>query len=399
MNLIDKYQNLTAADYEAIADPAWPTFETFCRHDHIPAHVYDEIDQMLDITEFDHPSFCMLPFYGIEYPAQTFCCLTPPGSDRDKVKSQILAGKRAEECSVCWHLEDQGLRSDRLIKNQSFDFFHNQSMHELYNQLAMNPATNLLCVKIDSDRTCNATCMTCDARSSTAWEQLTKSNRFFPIWNEQHQQIDLNYLECKSLMFRGGEPFLSKNNFVHLERLLAAGNYDCHVSFVTNGSIWPSPHQLDMLLQFKNLVISFSIDGVGKVFDYLRYPLKWEIVTDNLQRWQQLNIQLGISYTLSNLNIFYHERTCKWFDSNHLPYYINLVKSPKHFSINSLPKELKSAIRRSFGDADVRNIFRLHQKEDDEQFEIFKKNILWQDKLKKISIKEYLPELADLIQL
>lgn len=399
MNLIDKYQNLNAADYAAIADPSWPTFETFCRHDHIPTHIYDEIDQMLDLTEFDHPSFCILPFYGMEYPAQTFCCLTPPGSDRDKVKSQILAGKRAKECAVCWRLEDHGFRSDRLIKNQSFDYYHNQSMRELYDQFKINPATNILWVKIDSDRTCNATCTTCDAASSTAWERLAKTKRSFPIWNTQHQPTDLNYQELKSLMFRGGEPFLSKHNFTHLQRLLDAGNDDCHISFVTNGSIWPNAEQLDTLLKFKNLVISFSIDGIGKVFDYLRYPLKWDIVNRNLQHWQQLGIQLGVSYTLSNLNIFYHAQTCQWFNSNNLPFYINLVRSPRYFSVDSLPEDIKHAISQSLDDADIKNIFRPHQTEDDEQFKFFKQNILWQDSLKNISIKNYLPDLVKLLQL
>ena len=399
MNLTDKYRNLNAADYEAIADSTWPKFETFCQHDHIPAHVYEEIDQMLNLTEFDHPSFCILPFYGIEYPEQTFCCLTPPGSDRDKVKSQIMSGQRAKECAVCWQLEDQGLRSDRLIKNQSFDFHHNQSMHDLYNQLQMNPVTDLLCAKIDSDRTCNATCMTCGAGSSTAWEQLTKTERSFSIRNTWHQQPELNYRELKSLMFRGGEPFLSKNNFVHLERLLDAGNDFCHVSFVTNGSIWPNSQQLDALLKFKNLTISFSIDGVGKVFDYLRYPLRWDTVTDNLQHWQRLGIQLGVSYTLSNLNIFYHEQTCQWFKSINLPFLINRVRSPKHFSINSLPADIKYAIARRLHSTDIKNIFQPHQKDDDEQFETFKQNILWQDQLKAISIRQYLPEFADLIRL
>lgn len=392
----EKYSNLTKADYEAIADPSWPSFETFSNHESVPGHIYEEIDQMLDLETFDHPSFCILPFRGIEYPSGKFCCLVSPGTDREYIKTQILAGERAQECSACWRMEDLGQRSDRLIKNETFDFYHHMSVKDLLEQARSKPATQLNCVKFDSDNTCNATCVTCDPNSSSAWGNLLRTAEQPRIWNIKQQEFD--YAGCKTLMFRGGEPFLSKNNFAILERLLSLGNDSCVVSFVTNGSIWPSESQLATMLKFKNLVISFSIDGVGPVFEYLRYPLAWSTVADNLRKWKQLGVELGVSYTLSNINLLYHDQTRQWFHDQHVPFLINPVQSPEWFAMNSLSASIKQFIGNRIQDPAVRQMLREHDAMDDIRFDRFRQEIAKQDQLKKISIKDYLPEFSELIK-
>lgn len=355
-------------------------------------------DSVPNAAKFNHSSFCVLPFYGIEYPANTFCCLVPSTADRNKIKSKILAGERADECSACWRLEDLDVRSDRQIKNESFDYHTGRSMQELYNDLMNDPDPDFLCVKIDTNNTCNATCVTCNPFASTAWGKLM-SKSIIPIRSIEHSSLNLNYKDLKSIMFRGGEPLLSKHNFDILDNLHQSGNHSCMVSVVTNGSIWPTQKQLDTLMKFKNLIVSFSIDGVEDVFNYLRYPLQWSDVVANLRRWQNFGIQLGVSYTVSNLNVLYHDRTKQWFEGNQLEYLVNFVRSPKHFSIDSLPAGVKQTIKSILTDKTMANMFRPHLTEDDLQFARFCENIAYQDSLKNISIKNYLPDLAKLLQL
>ena len=394
MDLSEKYKNLTRSDYENISDLSWPTFDEFLQHQNVPDHVYHDIDQQLNLEHYVHPSFCILPFFGIEYPSKTFCCLTPSGSDREHVKQQMLDGIRPSECQKCWGLEDRGIRSDRMIKNDSFDFYHNKTVKELLTKHDIG----IVSYKIDTSSTCNATCVTCGPQLSSAWAALEvrddkKSN---PVWRINPSSLDIDYTTVKDMSFRGGEPLLSKENFLILQKLVDAGNTDCMISFVTNGSIRPNDQQTQLLKRFKNLVISLSIDGVGPVFEYLRYPLKWQDILDNIQWWRSLGVELGISYTVSNLNIFYHDQTCQWFKDIKIPFLINPVYDPPYFRPNALPWEIKETIRHRLDDDILKNLISAH---DDQEDHLFKQSLIEiqrQDTLKSISIKSYLPEFCDL---
>ena len=68
------YSYVTQLDYENVAGPDWPKFEQFQLNQSVPEWVYNEIDQMLGPPQvFSHPSFCVLPFYGWEYPINQAC--------------------------------------------------------------------------------------------------------------------------------------------------------------------------------------------------------------------------------------------------------------------------------------------------------------------------------------
>ncbi len=120
------YSYVTQLDYESVAGPDWPKFEQFQLNQSVPEWVYNEIDQMLGPPQiFSHPSFCVLPFYGWEYPINQECCLMPRGSNIQTVQSSMLSGIRPAACSKCWALEDAGLASDRQLKNESLSLlFH-----------------------------------------------------------------------------------------------------------------------------------------------------------------------------------------------------------------------------------------------------------------------------------
>ena len=55
--------------------------------------------------------------------------------------------------------------------------------------------------------------------------------------------------------------------------------------------------------KLKNLNICISIDGIGKQFEYIRYPLKWDTLLNNLKFFSALtgsgNFQMNSSETIS----------------------------------------------------------------------------------------------------
>ena len=384
-----------------MAGPDWPLFDCFQLHDNVPVSVYKEIDRMIRPVEgFSHPTFCVLPFYAMEYPNNTPCCLMSGVEPLKGIQQQMLSEQRPKSCNKCWNLEDAGLKSDRLIKNETLDYFSNIDLEQLItrSQIGKN---EIIHYKIDTSNTCNAACVTCGGGSSSTWNKLLQKNNLPAKKNWKilpDQTVDwINYSGAKSLSFRGGEPFLSDTNFYILEQLIEHNNTDCFVSFVTNGSFSLSRHQKEILSKFSNLNFCFSIDGIGPVFEYIRWPLKWADIETNISWCKTNNVKVSVSYTLSNMNLLYHATTTQWFDDHDINYLVNPVYSPSHFRPESLPAKIKQQLGQQH-DSDAIGQWLAHSPSDDQLFAKFQIEIAKQDRMKNISMRDYLPELAELLK-
>lgn len=388
---VDKYNFITESDYNSVSGPDWPSYSAFQQHDNVPDFVYNEIDAMLSPQKpFEHSAFCVLPFYGWEYPQNKSCCLLPDNHDLAKIKTDMLNDVRPESCTKCWNLEDRGYKSDRQLKNETLDFYFDKNIQDIF--VDCQQGNN--CIKhykIDTDNTCNAMCITCDGQFSSSWNKLLKANKQATKKNwkilPDSESLQIDYKTAGLINFRGGEPLLSKTNFHILEQLILAGNTECFVSFQTNGSITPTLKQEKILKEFKNLNFSFSIDGTGPVFEYLRYPLKWPDIEKNLAWCSKRNIMVSANYTVSNLNVFYHRQTTAWFENNKIPYAYNLVYNPAWFAPGVLPASVKSQIDFDF----------VQSSHNEALYAVFKEKIAQQDTWKGINMRDYLPELAELL--
>jgi len=395
------YSWVSRTDYESVAGPDWPNWKSFQAGQNVPGSVYREIDDMLSQdTEFKSKSFCVLPFYGREYPSNSVCCLLTPGASFDQIKKDMLSDIRTPACSTCWKLEDAGKLSDRLLKNKTLDYYADTSLSVLYDQ-CVKAENKIVLYKVDTSNTCNGTCVTCESNASTAWGQLESRNGVTPrkAWRiepaQTHDWIDFE--SATNILFRGGEPFLSDTNFYILEQLIAHKNTNCFVSFVTNASFNLTPRQIEILDQFPKKNFCFSIDGVGPVFEYMRFPLKWDKMLSNLAFCREKNIDVSVSYTVSNVNLLYHDQTVNWFQEQNLPYITNLVTYPKYFSAFNWPRNLVPAVLDQIRDPSLVQMITTHTQHSDQLFNVAKKELAKQDQWKNIKIGDYLPKLADLL--
>jgi hypothetical protein len=337
--------------------------------------------------------FCVLPFFGAEYTPlglQSACCLLPKNTDIAKIRQLMLAGQRPHECNKCWILENQGLTSDRQLKNSSFDFYADRDI-SLIEQDCKEGKYSQQIIKIYTSNLCNSTCFSCNPQYSTAWAAIKN----IPIHLNKMSQADIPehvYHNMTMLSFVGGEPFYEKENFKILERLIEYNKTDCFISIVTNGSTSLSNIQQDILSKFKNLNITISIDGIGPVFEYLRFPLKWGDLLNNLNTFKNITNNISVSYTISNLNAIYYAETIQWFNDNHLNYNYNLVTNPDYLNINVLPESVKKLY------SEIQPLLSDHPANYNDLFEKLKQEIASQDKLKNISITDYLPLFYSLIQ-
>jgi sulfatase maturation enzyme AslB (radical SAM superfamily) len=162
---------------------------------------------------------------------------------------------------------------------------------------------------------------------------------------------------------------------------------------ITNGSIQLSTQQINLLKNFTDLNICISIDGVGPVFEYMRWPGKWNNLLENIKQYKTIAKNISISYTISSLNAMYYNETVDWFQQNNLTYNHNVVSSPEWLSLENMPNILKQHLNQQD------NFIKMYCKPNgiEVDLEVLTQNIIKQDHAKKINIKDYMPELAAVI--
>lgn len=296
-------------------------------------------------------TFCVAPWYALEqgYDGhQTACCLLPADVDIQKVRQSMLDGQQPEECQACWRLEAAGHTSDRQRRNQELDVYWDVDISEIERQVRHGDYTVRM-LKLFSSNLCNSTCATCGPAFSSSWQSLTARHdpKFVirPYTRVDIDQINCDLTELRTLSLLGGEPLYESNNFRLLERLVELGNTDLFVSIVTNGSVQLNNDQKKILSLFPRLNICLSIDGVGEVFEYIRAPLQWSQLLDNLKFFRTITGNISASYTISNLNILYHLDNVRWFQDNQIPYNYNPVRWPEHFAPEVVTRVLREHLK------------------------------------------------------
>ena len=338
-------------------------------------------------------TFCSKIFYHkeIDFSETTIpCCLIRPRSaDIDKMRTQLLNGERPIECKTCWDLEDKSIESDRQIKNKSLDFYLDRDIEKIEED-CKNENYSTKTVKIAISNLCNATCVNCNSGLSSAWATLRKEKTFTIVDQTKIDSIDWGGLVM--LSFVGGEPLIDKKVFATLEKMIELGNTDCFIDMVTNGSVELTTKQIETLNKFNNVQMVLSIDGIEKRFEYMRYPLKWNKLLDNIDLFKELGFSLAISYTVSNVNAMYYNETIDWFNKQGIPHNTNPVTEPLYFSPQCLPVEVKKKIDVPFINSEN------HITAHDEQFIKACEELREQDQLKEIDIADYLPEFNEVME-
>jgi organic radical activating enzyme len=352
-------------------------------------------------------TFCVLPWVGREINwnfKETHCCLLPKIYDINQIKSDLLAGIKTPACEKCWKLEEHGLKSDRQVKNSALDYYWDRDLESIKIDAIEGKLNRILMLKLLTSYTCNATCVSCNSNSSSAWAQL--NHQIDPsVPRGKYQFVDLDkiktkvdFKELKMLSLIGGEPLYEKKNFELLEHLVDIGNNAVFLSMVTNGSVKLTDRQKTVLSKFKNINFSISVDGTESVFEYLRFPLKWSDLTCNLDFFKEITDNISSNYTLSNLNVLYHNQTVEWFNKNNIVYSVNPIYIPSWLQPRALPTSVKQVLKQELNPVDYNTfIGPIHTDQDQQNFQTMLEQIKIQDTAKKIKMSEYLPKLHNLL--
>ena len=158
---------------------------------------------------------------------------------------------------------------------------------------------------------CNLACVTCGPDASTRWQR----EMGIPILPGNPREIDPATVDrikqMTGIVVGGGEPVLNFST----ETLLSVVNPDQLVSVHFNGTVLPKQSFLDKSSRIHNIRYVFSIDGVGKRFEYLRWPAEWDQVVENvlwLAAHAPDNVEFGLNITISQLNRYYQDEIVEW---------------------------------------------------------------------------------------
>jgi len=346
--------------------------------------------------------YCVLPFYSIENEFENpnkniYCCRLPSETNIEQIRSSMAKKERSDSCSTCWKLEDQGLKSERQIHNKTLDYLLDLNLETIEANSIKN-GFNPLIIKLATSNLCNGKCVTCNSKFSSAWAALENKSIHY-------KGIDLNLLDNKinwsnivSLSFVGGEPLLEKRNFQILEKLVDHKNTNCFISIVTNGSIDLTEAQINLMSKFSKLNICLSIDGIGLSFEYMRFPCSWEKLLKNIKSFRNLTNNLSVSCMISNLNIFYYKDLIEFFNDYKLDYLCKQINYPDFFAPGNLPLRAQKLIKAKNKEyiQEVSSFLQIGTY-NEKLFSKLKSEILRQDNLKGIKIKDYMPEVSNLL--
>ena len=234
------------------------------------------------------------------------------------IKEQFSENKWPKECIRCQEIENAGETSVRQ---------HSINAHEKY--ILENHdyifVTGLL------DNVCNAACVMCSNKASTLIGKLT--NDLFLVDNKKlFESIPIE----KILVFEitGGEPSASKLYKETLSRLTEKTKY---VRINTNGKKFIP--EIERLLQRGiNVTITLSIDGVENVFNYIRWPIRWEEFNKTVKEYKNLaqrydNLKLNFWTTVNALNVNDMDNIKKYSIDIDIPMSYALLHSPSCLNI------------------------------------------------------------------
>lgn len=344
--------------------------------------------------------FCALPFIAIDKKQQRYrpCCHYrddhwPQFQSIDhywnspelaELRRDFVAGRENPGCEYCWTQESLGITSLR------------QSLKSERTADAENP--KLKQIKLVTSKTCNLACMMCFDTVSSGYENLWQGHTFPVI--SQHVPNNMTYdweidrlirEDDGSLEFievLGGEPLFNKDFLDLAQHLVDTGKSQNLTLFISTNCTLLTEKIRTLFRQFRKTVFMISIDGIGPVNEYQRWPSRWAEVERNLTIFAD-NFDVSIHPTVTAVNIARMHEVHEYCEARNLMILnTSIVKGWEILHPRNLPDEIKARVDSRFhgliggsGDPDTLGNF-----------------IKSWDQRRSINIVDYMPEWQDLIK-
>lgn len=303
------------------------------------------------------------------------------------VRKKMLNGEIPNSCTKCFKEEAAGHRSKRNWETEYWEQRIDVDQLLAETQADGSVPPKLYYVDLRLGTKCNLKCIMCSPHDSSFW--VSDWNKLFPqIQNESLKEImrwdnkgrvnDASYdwyrdntsfwdqlLEqipnMQQLYFAGGESTIIKEHYDLLKECIARGEAH-HIELRYNSNAVDIPHELfELWKPFKRVRFHFSLDSIGEMNHYIRYPTNWEHIKQQLHRMDKTdsNVEITIACAVQALNIYYLPDFIEWkikenFKKiNPWPLGASLINfhfvyHPAHLNVKVLPLWFKEKVRQKY---------------------------------------------------
>ena len=276
--------------------------------------------------------------------------------DLVEIRQKMLAGERVAGCSQCYQHEEYGGKSQRLQYNQMFPLKFSQSHVE---------RTDIKYFDLRLGNLCNLNCRSCSPKNSSQFSKeinelhntnITKFHEILPLtidtWYESDvfmDNIDGQLKNIKLLYLTGGEPTIIKKNFEILNKLISTG-FSKNITVMINSNMTNLNSDFyEILDEFKSVIFFASVDGIGPIQEYLRYPSDWNQIDNNITKLiKRANIKIRPTPVIQTTNLNKIVDLFEYFENFNISANKSIVEmmpivleNPKYLDLLYLPLDYK----------------------------------------------------------
>lgn len=418
----------------------------------------------MTFTPPKNASFCVYPWFHQNIDSRgevTLCCRSNislghakdidevwNGEEIKEIREKMLRGERTPHCNTCYHHEKIGRKSNRQLATEVWypEAMWGPNIEEsLRNNFEVTKTPSRIDLKFGN--LCNLTCRMCSGKYSSqinkdiaALRKMdpTRADEFgvkqtggeFNWYENPHfwEIMDRYIPELLQLDITGGEPTLVDQNMIMLNRCIELG-YAGRIKLSLNTNLTNlKPAFLDAITKFKKVTVNCSLDGMGSVQEYIRYPSKWSVVEKNLITLFKMSRTTNIAVNVSTVAQLYNVLQMPEFidhimhlyneygnPSKLMKHQIAPVMWPTYYSLSNLPRPMKDAIvsmskdwlethtDNMYEDGLYRNLFEtfINQCEMDGTHPVTATTLLrradFEDQNKKVSMSDSIPEVYTIL--
>ena len=282
-------------------------------------------------------------------------------SDQYKqIRSDMINGVRAPICKKCYEMEDQGGTS---VRTTLLDLYpYHQITNNTNIQTGELTEVSVMSVDFSWGNKCNLKCKMCAPSSSdqlldefkkmglvknNSWHEAINQNWDF---KDHIQLFKLLAPTIREVLVTGGEPLVN-NDFYQFCVFRVENGYSKNIvlKFHTNLTVTPRKF-IDIWKEFSAIRANISIDAVEDLYEYIRYPGKWNNVSQNIDDLVELSTSMNMFidvYTVFTVfNVHGIPDLIKYFSKYNnknisaFPYVIR-VTSPSYANAQCLPPAVK----------------------------------------------------------
>jgi len=265
-----------------------------------------------------------------------------------EIRQQMLDGERPKMCTRCFREEDAGVRSARQAWNDKWK-------EDV--KYTVDTPFDIKYVDLRLGNLCNLKCRMCNPYSSNQWvkewdlvetaldpsEYDRLKNMNWPEKEKTWENLFSIADTVEEIYLTGGEPTIIQEQHRLLDYFIDNGTaHKIKLKYNTNLTNVPK-HLIDKWSKFKHVQLNCSIDAVGKLDRYIRYPSNWETIERNFEIIRKLqNATIEIHCTVQMYNILYLDKLIEWAQPYSHKIYFNILNHPEYLNIRCLPTQLKN---------------------------------------------------------